>query len=82
ISVFPNPVSQQLFIDCKEHPLIADRNPGACQLWDNNGMFILEQNLADPLTTLNLSSLPEGIYILKLIRNQTTIQTFKIIKSN
>ncbi len=71
ITVYPNPTSQ--ILNFKNMEL------GSRVLVSNiNGTIVMEQVLTEP--KLNIGSLPEGIYILKVISLDYQFSTIKIVK--
>jgi hypothetical protein len=49
-------------------------------LTDLNGKMIMKAIISNSETSINLSNLSQGAYILKVIDKEKTIQTFKIIR--
>ncbi len=80
LSVYPNPVSEeQLSIylgatDEFEHVMT--------KLYSLDGAQVMNENLrvTNGFVNLNMSHLPQGIYILSLVHNEAIITTRKIIK--
>lgn len=72
-NVYPNPVSNLIYLDQKEMALFEYR------LYNLNGQLILQEDIVDPLTTINISDLPNGFYLLKL-SGQTDNYSLKITK--
>lgn len=71
ISVFPNPVTDELFI---KSPDIIDR----LSLFDANGRIIFEGK-AKPVFKINTANWPKGVYFIRIYANGR-IQTEKILK--
>lgn len=67
VSVHPNPTSSLLNVTCPSGSII--------RLFDTRGSLIMSQTTTDENTTLDLQSLPKGIYIL-----QCNQQTIKVVK--
>jgi hypothetical protein len=81
LTVYPNPVTDELNIKFRFPQFLSDSN-AELQLYDLNGRLIVSQTCeldTKEEQQLNLSDLPSGIYILKLISNDVTL-TEKIIK--
>ena len=62
ISVFPNPARDQITIRITE----AEKKC-LLEIWSINGMKINENNLTNPTTMIDISSLTKGIYFFKFI---------------
>lgn len=75
--VWPNPFTNHLYI-------VSGKNskPLTIQLVDLNGSCHIEQSISDPTnpSILNLSTLPSGMYLIRLQDSQQTI-VYKIIKN-
>ena len=75
IRVFPNPVSDIL------HLKIEDFNQARTfRLYDLSGQLALEQNIAESATSLDLSTLPKGMYFYELADKGNRISQGKIVK--
>ena len=73
ITVFPNPVHDQLYI--KDNSDLVE----TVSIYNALGQRLIEQNLINPV--LDMSLLMPGIYFVNLInRDRKEIHTFKIIK--
>ncbi|MBI5540901.1 MAG: T9SS type A sorting domain-containing protein [Bacteroidia bacterium] len=70
-SVYPNPANDKLTIESLQKSIIL--------ISDMQGQVILEQNLKQGITDINISGLSKGIYILKQVGNNKTEVT-RIIK--
>lgn len=68
VSVYPNPVNEKLMI-------VAEGDFRA-KIYDATGSFILESSK----DTINVSTLPSGMYVLKIVSNNSS-STFKFIKN-
>lgn len=71
ISVYPVPAKNNLTIECLQKTTI--------EIFSIQGQIILEQQLLESKTTIDISGLANGIYILKLKNNDKTEIT-KIVK--
>jgi V8-like Glu-specific endopeptidase len=76
LEVFPNPTTGQVWLQN-----IKKREILELTLIDNLGRTILSKRHFNPEFSLSLSTLPEGIYYIKVVTNNATI-TRKIIKSS
>ncbi|MDD4848955.1 MAG: endonuclease, partial [Bacteroidales bacterium] len=72
-NIYPNPVSSTLTIQTN--------NACHVSLYDIFGRCILQQYISDTETLLDMQSLPQGIYILKMQSvNSELIYSYKIVK--
>ncbi|MGM9746137.1 MAG: T9SS type A sorting domain-containing protein [Paludibacteraceae bacterium] len=75
VSVYPNPTSALL------HILTTGEQPIDCEVIGSNGQIIMRATSQPATFTLNFSTLPAGIYLLRLITADKLQQnTFQIIK--
>ena len=79
ISVFPNPYSDVLVLECTEIP------SGQCiyQLTDASGRLVLSSAINGLRTTIDTSALPEASYFIQVIHEHSSTPgcIFKIIKT-
>jgi Pregnancy-associated plasma protein-A/Secretion system C-terminal sorting domain len=77
ISVYPNPFASELNITYKNasEKMIS----GSIKLYDITGKIITTQTIQSQKTSINVSNLPSGIYILKVFSSDKQ-QVFKLIK--
>ena len=73
--IYPNPVSHQLTIKL---PSSYSENPTQIELYNSIGQLVLSNSYTKTNIELSLSSLPKGLYILK-IQNGEVMRTEKII---
>jgi hypothetical protein len=76
ISIYPNPSKTSINIDISDTSL-ADKTE--LKLYDVMGKMVVNTNLTKKLTTLKTSNLPSGIYLYKVLDNNKTIQSGKLI---
>lgn len=76
--VFPNPTmnSVELKIETDEGNVIYE-----ALLLDVNGKLLKTIKITDLRTLIEMKTLPEGIYFLKIFNQEQALKTFKIIKS-
>jgi len=76
ISVYPNPTEDKVFLK-----LDMD-NIDNCKyyLYDLQGRAIQNRNITAKLTDLSFAHFESGIYILRVIKEKTLVQEFKIVK--
>lgn len=65
LKVYPNPASSSLFVALNDEALKEDRR--IIYLYDNTGKLHVEQHALQDINQVNVSTLPNGSYILKLI---------------
>ena len=76
ITVFPNPVKDAVTLQIKEDNM---HFPIFFILFDVLGNKIIEGQISNSYFSINLSSLPKGVYFLKL-KNIRINETYKLIK--
>lgn len=74
VRLFPNPVSTNLTIE-----IVNNSGTIALDLFDVSGKLILQKNVSNNATALNMKNLPQGIYFLKVSSSEKT-GTYKIVK--
>ena len=76
ITVFPNPTADKVFLK-----LDMD-NIENCNyyLYDLQGREIQNRNITSKQTEMSFASFESGVYILRIIKEKTLVQEFKIIK--
>ena len=76
ISVFPNPTADIVFLK-----LDMDNIENCTYyLYDLQGREIQNRNITAKLTDLNFAPFESGVYILRVIKEKTLVQEFKIVK--
>ena len=76
ISVFPNPVSDELTLQLGEENI-----PGLQYLLcDMDGKLIYLKKLKGSVTKITFAQLPAGLYIIKVLEGNKELKTFKVIK--
>lgn len=73
VAIYPNPSTGIVNIS-SENEIIN------CQIFDLQGNLLINNNLSDRYTTINIQNLNFGVYILKLQYLNNNIQYYKIIK--
>lgn len=74
VDVYPNPVSNYIFLDCKKYRDIS------YSLLDLNGRHILTNTPISDKTRISLNDLPPATYLLHVRDNEKKIKTYKIVK--
>ena len=72
-TVFPNPASDQIFISTPNN-----QEPATATLYDLNGRLVQSLTVQQGVNTLNINSLPNGTYILR-IATPTKVQSQKVV---
>jgi len=76
IRLYPNPVQDLLYVDFGEKLT----GKSTYQLFDVQGKLVKQGNLNLIKNELDMSSIPQSIYIMKIMENNKNVKTFKIIK--
>jgi hypothetical protein len=76
ISIYPNPAKTSINIDISNASLVDNAE---LKLYDAMGRIVVNTNLTKKLTTLKTNNLPSGIYLYKVLDNNKTIQSGKLI---
>jgi len=74
---YPNPTVDVLNIDIKSY----NEDNLNYQVYDLTGKMIQSNSIHQKITSINFQELPKATYFLKIIKNETSIKTFKIIKN-
>ena len=74
--VFPNPITDFLILSVGE----SEKKDLSYRLSDLNGRVIASSKVIDEQTKIQMGTLRDGNYFLTVVRNNTEIKTFKIIK--
>lgn len=78
VSVYPNPFANQITIKAKTE---AEINGKTLKLYDITGKLFLTQTISAQTTSINVTSLPSGMYFLK-VEGGNAPKVFKLIKQN
>lgn len=76
LSAYPNPVTDILILKTGD----AVSSAFAYQLFDISGRLLQNNQVQKNAAKINMGSLPPATYLLKVMRNNTTVKTFQIIK--
>lgn len=76
IYTFPNPASDNVIIRIENLETVAEY-----QLFDFFGRNLMNGKIMEEETTLNISKLADGIYLLKVVMGNQTVGTAKIVKN-
>ena len=72
LKIYPNPTTDILNLDLQEEATLS--------VFDISGKQLLTQK-ANGNTQLNLSAFAKGIYVLKIVNDNTETKTLKIVKN-
>ena len=78
LSVYPNPTTDFLTLSVKDTEL-SDLN---YQLYNLSGKLILQDQLRDQNTQIDMRNLSSATYLVKVSDNTKNLKTFKIIRNN
>jgi len=76
VNLYPNPSSGVINISVKNIEL----SGLTCYLFDIKGNQILEKQLSNNETQIQMNELPAGTYLIKIKQSRNLIATYKIIK--
>jgi hypothetical protein len=74
ISMYPNPATDKITFEIAE-----DQAPSQLSIMNLNGQEVLASQLTEPKTQIDISSLPSGVYFVKLLHDKT-MEIGKFIK--
>ena len=77
IEVFPNPVVDVLSISTKKN------SPSTITIFNSQGQLVVQQESYSNMTTIDLNSLPTGIYYYKIfgVKNAGKVKVGKLVKT-
>jgi hypothetical protein len=77
VTVYPNPTTGLLSIECESTP----EQPLTVSLWDLMGRLVVaERRLAERQNEMDLGSLPQGLYLLRVRSSSEDERIIKIVK--
>lgn len=76
VSIYPNPSKNSINIDIVDAKQIQNAE---LKLYDGLGAVIINTPLTNKTTTVKTTNIPSGIYFYKVVENDLTIQTGKLI---
>ena len=77
LSVFPNPTNDFVLLTVKN----SSTDNMAYLLYDVQGKIIEEQQIDGTETSISMFHLASDIYFIKVLKNNTEVKIFKIIKN-
>lgn len=77
ISLSPNPT-----VDCIRLtvPSTGNLSHSYCQIYDICGKLLRVENVTSPSTVIDLTGLTDGLYVFRVLNNNTILKTFKVVK--
>ena len=75
--VYPNPTIEYVTLNIQN----TDLKKMSYMMFDVQGKLITKQKITAYKTTIGMSELKPGIYVIKILNNQKEKKTFKIIKN-
>ena len=75
-TIYPNPFSSSTTVEINSASQI---NHAQLRIYNVLGEEVISTNITKQLTTLNTSNLPSGVYFYRVINNNKTIQSGKLI---
>ncbi|MGS2725484.1 FG-GAP-like repeat-containing protein [Psychroserpens sp. BH13MA-6] len=76
LSIYPNPVGDQLFISSRSHSDIKSMS-----ISDLQGKHIFEVQNGSNIASLDVSQLESGMYLISIVTHQSSSAVFKFIKN-
>ena len=81
VSAYPNPAKDHLILSIEDKfKTNDDLAPMSYQLYDMNGKLLKQSRITSNKTSIGMSSLIPGNYLVKVIQSNREVKTFKIIK--
>ena len=81
MSAYPNPTTNYLTLKVDASTSLSDKQL-SYQLYDMQGKLIKDIIISSKTTNIAMETLPSATYLLKVIQNNKSVKTFKIIKNN
>jgi hypothetical protein len=77
IYIYPNPAQNNLFVEFSNN---FDLNNTYIEISDVFGKTILKQNIHNQTNSINISNLPQGIFLINIFNNNISIKKDKLLK--
>lgn len=74
VSAYPNPSTNYLILE------LIDFSNSTFSLYDLNGKLLQSEKIKDSQTKIDISNFESSIYFIKVIRDNTEVKVFKVIK--
>lgn len=83
VSAYPNPANDFVTLNLNLHNVDnGNYEKLSFRLYTVDGTQLLQQEIVSNVTKVSLENLPSATYVLRIVRNNTEVKTFKIFKSN
>jgi hypothetical protein len=82
VSLYPNPASENVYIDLKDDDVLKNFNALYVRLFDLQGKLVVEKKITEIVTAFPLSGFAESMYLLQILQDQQPLKSFKLYKSN
>jgi len=82
VSVYPNPAHSNTFLHFDPKTLDTPIASYAYAIYDSYGRLLHQEKIVQATTNISLSEYLNAMYVVKVIRNQYTVRTFKVLKTN
>ena len=80
-AVYPNPTADRLVLSVENFVETYGRTSLRAVLYNTNGQHIQTVDVAGVQTIIDMSALSAGTYYLRVTDGQTTLKTFKVVKT-
>lgn len=75
-TAYPNPTADMVYLNTEN----VDQSILFYQLYSVLGQLLSNDKVTENTTSISMKNLPQGTYFLKVVQNNESIKTFKIIK--
>lgn len=82
IGFYPNPVHNDALLSLGDGKDDLTVSGFSFLLFSIYGTLIMEKEISHRTTPVPMNQLPDGVYLLKVARDNMTINTFKVVKTN
>ena len=82
IGFYPNPVHNDALLRLGENKDDLNVTGFSFMLFSIYGGLIMEKEISHHTTPVPMNQLPDGVYLLKVARDNMPINTFKVVKTN
>lgn len=82
VGFYPNPVHNDAFLSLESGHDGLNTADLSYVLFSVYGTLIQEKEISRNITAVPMDHLPDGVYLLRVIHDQKTIHTFKVVKTN
>lgn len=82
VSLYPNPAQSNTYLQFDPKSLSNPITSYTYAVYDIYGRLLHQEAILQPTTIISLSAFHDAMYIVKVIHNQYTVRTFKVLKTN